>query len=222
MKRLYYFDKFKMLLEAENDTESDFETEFDVTGDEAENTEGNIEGNTEGNTEEQTDDEPKEVYNETPEYYIEEALKTLERKLSQLFVDSEVSDDKTKKVDPSTYAAQKLVLDQTHITGLPLAKTLIMDYSDTENNFKYKLMVTINLDEAIPSKKDVDMNTEMIKNCGVKFKKYKNETEYIGELDRNKVDINTINQDYLDGLNIELDKKYSVDNNLEIEYEDES
>jgi len=162
------------------------------------------------------------VYNESPEYYVKDVLKTLERKLANLFAEPEIQKDQKKEIDPSSYAAQGLVLDDIDTTDMPLNKTLILTYSDTENDFKYKLMISISIDAGIPEKGDINMDSSMVKECGVKFKKYKNETEFIGELDREKVEISSINQDFLDNLNAELDKKYSVDNGFDIEYTDDS
>ena len=102
---------------------------------------------------------------------------------------------------------------------MPLNKTLIIKYTnvddDDANVFMFHLMISIDVDQGRPEKPDISMDSSMVTDCGVKFKKY-NSSGLVGELDRSKVDINSIDQDYIDGLNGELDNKYSIDDNFEI------
>tara|TARA_R110000772_G_scaffold2410_4_gene8538 strand:- start:29076 stop:29906 length:831 start_codon:yes stop_codon:yes gene_type:complete len=158
----------------------------------------------------------EKVFNEDPGYYVEQALKKVERKLTSLFEEPETDENGKTNKDPSSYHSQGVELMDVKTTDLAMNKTLIMKYHD--DDFTYHLMVTIDLQQGIPEKGDVEMDHSMVEFCGVKFKKYDVSNKLLGELDRKKVKLDTIDQDFIDSLNGELDGKYSIDDNFEIEY----
>lgn len=226
--KLYRFKEYKMLLEAdrnEDDDNNDFslpdESEYndkDLLGTEDEDLD-----NEEDSSMEDGDDEEEEVvkkvFNEKPKYYIEEALKSVKRKLESLFEKPKPNKDGRTEVDPNSFYDQGVEILDIKMTDMDMNKTLIMKYHDGE--FLYHLLISINIQQGIPEKPDVEMDYTMVKECGVKFKKYDANHDLIGQLDRQSVSIKDIDKDFIDILNSELDEKYSVDNNFEIEFKDE-
>jgi hypothetical protein len=247
-KKLYKFEKFKLLLEKGNDKKKkkddgefnfddfdlgDSDEEMDEPDDgnsdsdkdesdfsEDDDFESEEEDNFDDNEEEEEEEEPVEkVFNEDPSYYTEEALKKVERKLTALFeVEEEPDENGRTDKDQSSYQNQGVELMDVKTTGMPMNKTLIMKYHD--NDFSYQLLVTVGIQQGIPEKEDVEMDHDMIEFAGVKFKKYDVDNNLLGELDRKKVKLDSIDQDFLDSLNGEMDSKYSIDDNFEIEYKD--
>tara|TARA_R110000772_G_scaffold5341_4_gene19177 strand:+ start:2035 stop:2817 length:783 start_codon:yes stop_codon:yes gene_type:complete len=242
-KKLYKFKNFKLLLEKEKGKEKgkDFSTDSDSEEDEEfdfnnfdldeneensdeenqDTTDDEFDGGTDDNFEEEEDVEEEEedvekVFNEDPSYYMEEALRKVERRLLSLFEEPVADENGKTDADPSSYHSQGVELMDIKTTGLPMNKTLIMKYHD--NDFSYQLMITVDIKQGVPEKEDVEMDHTMIESCGVKFKKYDVENNLLGQLDRKKVPLDTIDQDFIDSLNGELDGKYSVDDNFEIEY----
>lgn len=200
-----------------NDSGDNGDFNFDDTSDGGDNEDGGEE--TEEETEEDID--PKDrVFNEDPSYYVEQALKKVERKLISLF-DEPTTDEKGRtNTDTASYHNQGVELVDIKTTGMPMNKTLILKYHD--NDFSYQLLITVDTKQGIPEKSDIEMNYDMVEFGGVKFKKYDVSNNLLGELDRKKVSLNSIDQDFIDKLNGELDSKYSIDNNFKIEYNEDS
>jgi hypothetical protein len=227
MKKIYKFNEFKLIKESEAEGEED-EFNFDESESESEGDEGNdfddmdidseeeFGENEEGEETEEDEEEEKEItYNEDPSYYVENSIKTIERTITQLFENPlEDAEDKIAETDPSSYYEQGVELINIKKTDMPLNKTLIVKYHDSE--YTYHLLFTVNIEQGI-SKDGEEMNSDMIEQCGVKFKKYDLENKLIGEIEKKKIDIKDINQDFIDTLNGELDTKYSVKDDFEIE-----
>lgn len=219
-KRIYKFEKFKLLLERDED-ESEFDfANFDLDENpESDDVSDVVEDEVEDDDMEEGDEEGDggdKVFNEDPSYYIEEALKKVERKILSLFKEPVAGKDGRTENDPSSYYDQGVELIDVKLTDMPLNKTLIIKYHDTD--FTYHLMVTVDLKQGVPEKPDVEMDYTMVEYCGVKFKKYDISNNLLGQLDRKKVPLKTIDQDFIDSLNGELDSKYSIDDGFEIEY----
>ena len=223
-KIIHKYNEFKLLLEREEDSEVDF-SEFDLEeepgsdeiGTELENTNDNPISDSEGEEEEEeTQLNIDRVFNEDPSYYIREALEKVKRRILSLF--EEPNPDKKGRLnrDPSSYYNQGVELLDVRITDLSMNKTLIIKYHD--NDFSYHLMITVDLKQGIPDKPDIEMDYSMVEFGGVKFKKYDPSNNLLGQLDRKKVPLKTIDQDFIDSLNGELDSKYSIGDDFEIEY----
>ena len=216
MKKIYKYEQFKLMLE-EDEFSNDFD-EFDEDENlDSEDTDefGGDEEFGEGGEGEEIEEEPKEeTFNENPAHYVEDALKSVELRLVKLFEPPVEDNDGKTEVDHSSYHSQGLELDDVKTTDMPLNKTLILKYHD--DNFSYHMLMSISIEQGKPEK-----DTAMVKDCGVKFKKYDIDSNLIGELSRQKVEIDSIDQDFLDTLNAELDEKYSVDNGFEIEYKED-
>lgn len=208
MKKIYKYKEFKLLLERDDD--------FDF-GDESENQDENQENQDDFDKSEE--ESKSKVFNEDPGYYAEQALKKIENKIISLFEEPKSDENGRTEEDPSSYHSQGVELIDVKTTDMPMKKTLIIKYHDDQ--FVYHLMITIDIDEGIPDKPDIEMDFSMIDECGVKFKKYDLYSNLLGQLDRKKVQIDTIDQDFIDTLNSELDNKYSIKDDFEIEYKEE-
>ena len=233
MKKIYRFNEFKLIREAEGDDDDDLfsfdeedeettteddSSDFDFGDDIEEDEESEQTEDEESEQTEEEEPEPEINYNEDPAYYVERSIKSIEQKIINLFENPlENTEDKVAETDPSSYYEQGVELIDVKSTDMPLNKTLIVKYGD--NQYVYHLLFTVNIDQGLP-KNDKEMSSDMIEECGVKFKKYDEENKLIGEIERKKVSISDINQDFIDTLNGELDQKYSVGNDeFEIEYD---
>jgi len=195
------YHEYKLILEAD-------ETEEEVDqAEEVEETEEEVE---EPDTEEQNN------YAQNATYYATEALNLIELKLIQLFEEPANKED----IDPTSYYAQGIELMELKKTDMPLNKTLILKFMDSQ--YVYHILFTIKIDQGLIDQKVSKDDSTDITTCGLKFKKYDLDEDLIGQLDRISVNIDEINQDFIDKLNAELDQKYSiVGDDFEIEYKDE-
>lgn len=200
--RIKRFKDFKLLLEADGDEEEDIETTEEVP--------------------EEAPNDFTDEYLQDPSYYINQALNVVKNNIVKLFEEPAPDPDKTVELDPSSYYAQNMQLMDIKYTDMPLNKSLIIKYNDSK--YLYHLIITIKIDQGkIEVEKDGDDNLSEIDNCGVKLKKYNNEADnLVGQIDKQKVLLKDINQDFIDTLNAELDNKFSVDTDeLGIEYKEE-
>ena len=190
------FKEYKLLLEAEESEESE----------ESEETEKTVK-------------DFSDEYLQDPSYYINQALNVVKNKIVSLFDEPKPNkEDNTVNVDPSSYYAQNMVLLDIKYTDMPLNKSLIIKFEDS--NYLYHLIITIKIDQGKIELDNGDENITEIDNCGVKLKKYDKENNLVGQLDKNKVLLDDINQDFIDTLNNELDEKFNVQSDdFEIEYE---
>jgi hypothetical protein len=208
-KKIYKFSEYFKVNEAE-ENEENLDTENEET------TENEEEGTEDEDEDEEEPVDPEEdiKYDENPSYYINQRLNQIENKIMNMFAEPEDND----KSDMTKYYNQGVELLDVKRTRMPMSKTLIVKYQDS--NFIYHLLFTVKLEQAQPTG-DEAMSTDEIDFCGVKFKKYNLENTLLGEIDRKKVEIKNINQDFIDSLNGEIDDKYSLDDGFEIEYEKE-
>lgn len=180
--------------EEEDDNKSDFE-EAELDSDDEE-----IDDEEEGE---------ENQFNETPEHYINSALKKIERRILSYFNAEENS---------SKLSSENIQLVSSNITKMPMFFTLKIKFQDQD--YLYHLMIRIPLEEGMPEKEDVDMDTDMVEYCSVDFKKYSSEGDYIGEIDKKKEKCDDIDEEYIIGLNVELDNEFGItSNDLKIEYE---
>lgn len=191
------YHEYKLILEADENEEEVAETE----------TEEEVE---EPDTEEQNN------YAQNASYYATEALSLIELKLIKLFEEPVNKED----IDPTSYYAQGIELVELKKTDMPLNKTLILKFLDSQ--FVYHVLFTIKIDQGLIDQKVSKDDSTDITTCGLKFKKYDLDEDLVGQIDRMNVNIEDIDQDFIDKLNAELDQKYSiVGDDFEIEYKDE-
>lgn len=163
-----------------------------------------------------------EELNDTPETYIDIALKQLKRKIDKMFdykggSDEEVS-DKEKSIKSAKEEGKGKSEGMTFKDlGVELESSEISKYSKQYDNLTvkfrdddawYNLLIVIELKEALPKDPDADFSHEDIEKCYIKFKKYDLDTdEVIGQLTKN-VEIKSIDEEFLINLKIELDEMF--------------
>lgn len=162
-----------------------------------------------------------EELNDTPETYIDIALKQLKRKIDKMFDYKSQSEDVSEKEISVNSAKESGKVKSDSITfkdlGVELESSEISKYSKQYDNltvkFKddnawYNLLIVIDLKEALPKNPKDDFSHEDIEKCYIKFKKYDlNTDEVIGQLTKN-VKIKNIDEEFLINLKIELDEKF--------------
>jgi hypothetical protein len=174
----------------------------------------------------------KEELQDTPESYISTALSKLKRKIDKMF-DSDEDDSPDFSKNPEDLKRRNSDKMSFKDLGVRLESSEISKYSKlydsltikfTEGNdgeqgaSTYTLILMIDIKEAIPEDPDKDFDIDDIKKCYIKFKKYNIDTfEIIGQISKN-VKIKDINEDFLIDLKIEIDDKFS-DNEEEFEIE---
>lgn len=170
-----------------------------------------------------------EELQDTPENYVSTALNQLKRKLDKIF-DNESKDPnkvltpkELEKVDSNKMSFKDLGvrLESSEISKYSkLYDSLTIKFTDDANT--YTLIIMIDIKEAIPEKEEEekDFDIDDIEKAYIKFKKYNLDTfEIIGQLSKN-VKIKDINEEFLIDLKIELDEKFSDDEEeFEIETE---
>jgi hypothetical protein len=170
----------------------------------------------------------KEELQDTPENYVSTVLTFLKKKLDKMFEqddvdtsDSEESkrpeDIKKKDKDKMTFKDLGVRLESSEISKYSkLYDSLTIKFTEGNDSEQgastYTLIIMIDLKEAIPEDKEKDFDPlEDIEKCYIKFKKYDIDTfEVIGQISKN-VKIKDIDEDFLINLKIEIDEKFSDD-----------
>jgi len=157
-----------------------------------------------GSDDEDTDSVKKEKsfddFNETPEYYTDQAIMLIKKEMSGLF-DVEETD---------------LELLDERETDMPMSNTYTLKYTD--GSFIYSFIVNIPLNQSVQSEQGDEMSTKMVKYCGVKMKKYDLDEKILGQLDKQRVKIANVNKNFVMELSVELDEQLGG-GELDIEYQ---
>lgn len=178
----------------------------------------------------------KEEFTDTPESYIEVALKQIKKKIDKMFefqeaIDTEPSDEEegdkdirkakldSKKKSDMSFKDLGVRLESSEISKYSkLHDSLTIKFSDDEAT--YSLLISIDLKDALPKDPNGDYSYEDIEKCYMKLKKYNLDTfEVIGQITKN-VEIKKIDEDFLIGLKIDMDDKFGDDEEFEIETND--
>jgi hypothetical protein len=168
-----------------------------------------------------------EVQNDTPASYVDSLLISMKKKIDKMFEESDGEQDdennikkaklnKKRNGNSPTFKEFNLRLESCEVSTRSLLNdTLTVKFSDDEN--WYNLLISINMKNAIPKDKTKDFSIKDIKQCFIKFKKYDNETqEVIGQITRN-TNPNTIDEEFIVNLKIELDDQFGEEEEFEIE-----
>jgi ribosomal protein S21 len=175
----------------------------------------------------------KEELTDTPESYIETALKQIKKKIDKMFEFQEVSYFEPSSEEEGDKEIRKAKLDSKNKSdisfkdlGVRIESSEISKYSAMHDSLTikfsddaatYDLYISIDLKDALPKDPNADYSYEDIEKCFMKLKKYNLDTfEVIGQLTKT-VEINKIDEDFLIGLKIDMDDKFGDDEKLEIE-----
>lgn len=170
----------------------------------------------------------KEEFTDTPESYIEMALKVLKRKIDKMFEFQEDENQEEEQDIKSVNGKEKNKMSFQDL-GVRLESSEVSKYSKTndsltvkfsDDSHTYTLIIMIDLKEAIPKDPQKDFDIDQIENCYIKFKKYDLDTfEVIGQITKN-AEIKKIDEDFIINLKLELDEKFEGDEeNFKIETE---
>jgi len=188
-----------------------------------------------------------ENHQDTPEEYIKNALMKIKKRVDSLF-EEQVEEPYSKSEEGEGEEEGEegdniLTLNQAiekgkekekknssiSLTdmGLRLESSELSNYSSTMDNvtFKfsdpeswYNLYVAIPLKSARPEDGESDFSDDDIKECSIKFKKYNDVDQIVGQLGPRTVKISDIDEDLIVKLKIELDDEYgSSEEEFEIE-----
>lgn len=171
-------------------------------------------------------------FQDTPEEYVGIALKKLKLKIESFFQEAKKEDEevmtmskaieKGKKKEEGesklSFKDMKVQLESSELSKYSAQfDSVKVIFSDPE--YRYDLLITIPLEEAINPDKSKDFSEKEIKNCSYKFKKYdiNKNFELIGQIGPKKVDIKKIDEEFLVSLKIELDDEFGDKEELEFE-----
>jgi hypothetical protein len=180
----------------------------------------------------------EEIINDTPESYVEIALKQIKRKIDKMFefqeneeqpedqpIDTEDNKKSIKRAKAESKDRSKMSLKDL---GVRLESSEISKYSKMYDNLTvkfsdddatYNLYLAIDLKDALPKDATKDFSYEDIKTCYIKFKKYDLDTfEVIGQITKN-IEIKKIDEEFLVDLKIEMDDKFGDEEEFKIETE---
>ena len=180
-----------------------------------------------------------EELNDTPESYVEIALKQIKRKIDKMFEFQEneeqpedqpmsEEDENSKSVKTAKAESKDKSKMSLKDLGVRLESSEISKYSKMYDNLTikfsdddatYNLYIAIDLKEALPKDATKDFSYKDIEKCYIKFKKYNLDTfEVIGQITKN-VEIKKIDEDFLIDLKIEMDDEFGDEEEFEIETE---
>lgn len=158
----------------------------------------------------------KEELQDTPESYIEMALRQLKKRLDRLFeqevdqVNKVLSPEQLDKKNSKsmTFKDLGIRLESSELSKYSkLYDSLTIKFSDDNNT--YTLIIMIDINEAIKKDKDQDFDIDDIDKAYIKFKKYDLDTfEILGQISKN-VKVKNIKEEFLIDLKLELDEKFS-------------
>ena len=168
----------------------------------------------------------EEMVHENPSQYVATALKQLQNKLNRIFNydPTETGDGGEQRKAPEskgddgkiTFKDLSIDFEGSEISKFSkLNDSLTVTFVDT--HAMYKLIIIINIKNAIPEDKEKDFSYKDIKKCYIKLKKYDiNSYEIIGEVAKNAT-ISKIDEDFLIKLKLELDEDFAGGDEFEIE-----
>jgi hypothetical protein len=170
-------------------------------------------------------------FNDTPETYIETALRQLKKKIEQMFEEDaeepepdekgSVSKARAKSKDKSKMSFKDLgvYLDIAEISKYSKIRDFLsVKFTDAEAT--YSLIISFDIKDGISTDPEKDFSFEDVDDCFIKFKKYDlNTFDVIGQITKN-VKVKDIDEEFLIDLKIELDEKFGdEEEGLEIETE---
>jgi hypothetical protein len=161
----------------------------------------------------------KEEFQDTPESYVELALKQLKHKIDKMFDfqeseeetgNQEIEKVKRKEKNKMSFKDLGVRLESSEISKFSkLLDSLTVKFSDEK--FTYTLIFMIELKEALPKEPEKDFSSDDIEKCYIKFKKYDLDTfEVLGQITKN-VEIKKIDENFIIDLKIELDEKFGTE-----------
>lgn len=158
-------------------------------------------------------------FSDTPESYIETALKVLKKKIDSMFEEESAEPEaeekgsvekaraNSKKKSKMTFKDLGVTLDSSEISKYSKVRdSLTVKFTDAEAT--YSLIISFDIKDGIAKDPAKDFSFEDVQACFLKFKKYDLDTfEVVGQLTKN-AEAKEIDEDYLVDLKIELDDMF--------------
>lgn len=176
--------------------------------------------------------ENKNIFNDSPESYVENVLLRIKKKIENFFTDVDKSNTVVKIGDKEFDT--KIVNKDKHLSFSDLGLELLsseffknsilydsVSIKFIDDTYLYDLYLMIKLEEVLPLKNtNKQIEESDITKCFVKFKKINKDTlELEGRMSAN-IDVKDIDEDLIVKLKEELDKDVLADqSDLDIEYE---
>src|ERR1039457_3425772 len=137
----------------------------------------------------------EEVFNDTPESFIDTILKQLKKKIDKMFEEGE-SPEEEKPMKKSIRKAKADHKGKSGMSfkdlGVRLESSEISMYSKSLDNLvvkfsddasTYSLLIGIDIKDAVPKDKEKEFSSDDIEMCYIKFKKYDIDTfDVVGQL----------------------------------------
>lgn len=173
----------------------------------------------------------KENIQDTPETYVENALRKLEQRIKTMFETDKAEDGEVKKYGEIKDINRKEKGDisfkdlQLELQSLEISKySKIYDnvkLKFNDDQFLYDITFTIDLKDAVPKDDEKDFSENDIENCQIKFKKYDQDNFDLvaGPLVKT-AKISDIDEEYLVNLKIELDGDEPNEEEFKIEVDE--
>lgn len=168
-----------------------------------------------------------------PEEYIKTALLKLQRKINGFFgpipdgtpepsnqkvpIGRALEKGKKKAKNGMSFKDLKVELESSELSKYSAVyDSITIKFSDPDG--WYNLWITIPLDMAISKDKGKDFSDKDLENCVIKFKRYNQDNELIGQIGPKQVKIEDVNEELLVSLKIELDEEFGEEaEELELE-----
>lgn len=179
----------------------------------------------------------EEIINDTPESYIEIALRQIKKKIDKMFdfqegdnIESSEQEESNKEEKSIKRAKAEGDKEKSKMSfkdlGVRLESSEISKYSKMYDNLTvkfsdddatYNLFISIDIKDALPKDATKDFSYKDIEKCYIKFKKYNLDTfEVVGQITKN-VEIDKIDEEFLIDLKIEMDDEFGDQEEFEIE-----
>ena len=172
--------------------------------------------------------EKTDPFNDSPETYIDIALNKLKKRIDAMF--GSAPEKKSKNQTPQEARNDKKTKQSFEDLGLQLESSEISKYSKlynsltikfTDTEYMYHLYIMMKLEDAISKDSTTAVNQKNVDEAYIVFKKY--DIQSLGILGQISKNINTdsIDEDYLISLKLELDEDFGDDDQDEFEIETE-
>jgi hypothetical protein len=170
----------------------------------------------------------KEELSDTPQSYIKNKLKQLQKAFNDLFEDESENDEDSEFISIEDAKKNKKSDKKLSDLGVKMDSSEISLYSQTDDSLtikysddeaSYTMIIFINIKEGL--EKGNNFSEDDIKKIDVKFKKYLNDIDLIGET-RYSIDIDRKNGEFMFSVSKDEKEGQSQNNQEPVESQEES
>jgi hypothetical protein len=170
----------------------------------------------------------KEELSDTPQSYIKNKLKQLQKAFNDLFEDESENDEDSEFISIEDAKKNKKSDKKLSDLGVKMDSSEISLYSQTDDSLtikysddeaSYTMIIFINIKEGL--EKGNNFSEDDIKKIDVKFKKYLNDIDLIGET-RYSIDIDRKDGEFMFSVSKDEEEGQSQNNQEPVESQEES